>query len=178
MSANIRWFANFALMLSHGRLFCCKYPCQPRVLEVWIAAHLGLDHERVLVMDVREPRRVESEMAEARAENDLDREPSADDALLNQEDQEHYTAQNEWTGGDTKEAFYGESYNEKFLAELERIKAEKGADYFRSYPSKDEIMGDNLRPLWDELNNGVDMGKGAEASKHVSTIDQNLGHSS
>jgi hypothetical protein len=129
-------------------------------------------------MDVREPRRVESEMAEERYATDQDREAVMDEAVLSQEDQAHYQTQNEWAESDVKDAFYGESYNEKFLAELERIKAEKGADYFRSYPSKDEIMGDNLRPLWDELNNGVDMGKGREASKHVSTIDQNLGHSS
>lgn len=152
----------------------CKYPCQPRVLEVWIAAHMGLDHERVLVMDVKEPRRVESEMAEQRVEFDKDRNVSEEDAFLNQEDQDHYKMENASWEGETnvKDAFYGESYNQKFLAELEKIKAEKGADYFRTYPSKDEIMGDNLRPIWDELNNGVNMGKGAEASKHVHTINQ------
>ena len=40
-----------------------KYPCQPRILEVWIAANLGLPHERVLVMGITEPRRVESDIA-------------------------------------------------------------------------------------------------------------------
>ena len=48
----------------------CRYPCQPRVLEVWIAANLGLNHERVLVMKVDDPRRVESDMAEKRMADD------------------------------------------------------------------------------------------------------------
>lgn len=157
----------------------CKYPCQPRVLEVWIAAHLGLPHERVIVMDVKEPRRLESDMAETRHIADNDRVVDPADALLTQEDQDHYQAQNEWAAqGEVKDSMYGEGYNQKFLAELDRIKAEKGADYFRCYPTKDELMGDNLRPLWDEINNGVDGGKGRENSKHVSTIDQNLGHKS
>ena len=55
-----------------------------------------------------------------------------------------------------------------------KIKDEKGADYFRTYPSKDELMGDNLRPTYDDLVNTPNMGKGAESQKQVSNNTQNL----
>ena len=58
------------------------------------------------------------------------------------------------------------------------IKAEKGADYFRHYPSKDEIMGDALKPTWDELNMGVNMGKGVENGKQVDTVSQSASRAS
>ena len=155
-----------------------KYPCQPRVLEVWIAANLGLPHERVLVMDVREPRRVESDVAEERMANDVDRYPEQDESLLATEDQEHYEAQNQaWADeSDIKDAFYGEAYNEKFLKMLDEVRAEKGADYFRNYPSKDEIMGDNLHATYDELMNQPNMGKGRETTKTVHDHSQQLPH--
>lgn len=147
-----------------------KYPCQPRVLEVWIAANLGLNHERVLVYDIREARRLESDKAQERMKQDVDRYAEAPEL---DQDQDHYQADNqEWAGESVKDAFYGEAFNAKFLAELEKIKSQKGADYFRVYPSKDEIMGDNLRPLWDELNQGVNMGKGAENGKQTHTVNQ------
>ena len=44
-----------------------------------------------------------------------------EDAVLNNEEQNHYEMQNE----DLDFAVFGEEYNQKFLAELERIKAEK-----------------------------------------------------
>jgi hypothetical protein len=69
-------------------------------------------------------------------------------------------------------AYFGEEYNKKFLDTLAKIKAEKGADYFKNYPTKDEIMGDNLKPMWDTLNNGVNMGRGTESTKEVDVISQ------
>ena len=32
-----------------------------------------------------------------------------------------------------------------------KVKAEKGADYFRNYPSKSMMMGDDLKPLADAV---------------------------
>ena len=58
------------------------------------------------------------------------------------------------------------------------IRAEKGADYFRQYPSKDELMGDALRPTWDELNMGVNMGKGIENGKQVDTVQMSASRAS
>lgn len=154
-----------------------KYPCQPRILEVWIAANLGLPHERVLVMGTNEPRRTESDIAQERYNHDADRQPNMENSLLLNDNDEHYEAQNtEWVDEDAKEAFYGEAYNKKFLEELEKIKAEKGDDYFRNYPSKDEIMGDNLRTTYDTIMNGVNQGDGTEATKHVDMTSQSLGH--
>lgn len=155
-----------------------KYPANPRILEVWLAVNMNLDHDHVLVYDVAEPRRVEADMAAHRAERDLDREVSQDDSILGMEadGQAHgyYAEKIESDSVDENAHLYGEAYNDKFLAELDRIRAEKGADYFRAYPTKDEIMGDNLRPVWDELHNRPNMGQGAEAGKEVSINDQNL----
>ena len=77
-------------------------------------------------------------MAEIRHEQDKDRYVSEEDAEFNKEEQAHY--ENENMDVEFNEALFGESYNEKFLAELQKIKDEKGADYFRNYPSKDELM--------------------------------------
>ena len=41
--------------------------------------------------------------------------------------------------------------SEKFIAALMKVKAEKGADYFRNYPSKSMMMGDDLKPLADAV---------------------------
>jgi len=68
--------------------------------------------------------------------------------------------------------YFGEDYNKKFLETLAKIKAEKGADYFRHYPTKDEIMGDNLKPLWDTMHGVPNMGQGAESTKEVDVISQ------
>jgi hypothetical protein len=151
-----------------------KYPANPRILEVWLAVNLGLDHERVLVYGINEPRRMESDHAQERTEYNQDRQEDPEQARLMDEDQAHYEMQMEAEEVVEEEYGFGEAYNQKFLAELERIKAEKGADYFRNYPTKDELMGDNLRPLWDDLNNNGNMGKGQEP-KHVSVNSQNLG---
>lgn len=145
-----------------------KYPINPRILEVWLGVHLGLDHDHVLCYDVKEPRTAEADQAAERMENDLDRSVTEEDALLAEEEYEDVDS-------NAAEELYGEAFNQRFLAELEKVKAEKGADYFRSYPTKDEIMGDNLRPMWDDLHQGTNMGRGFEG-KEVSINDQNLGH--
>jgi hypothetical protein len=147
-----------------------KYPVNERILEVWLAVNMGMDHERVLAYGVKDPRRIESEMAEMRAKEDKDRQVSEEDALLNDENMEHYEAQNEEI--DFKANFFGEEYNKKFLDELAKIKAEKGADYFRNYPSKDELMGDDLAELGSQIHGLPNMGRGTESSKTVDTISQ------
>ena len=128
-----------------------KYPVNERILEVWLAVNMGLDHERVLCYGVKEPRKIESEMAEERVARDEDR-------LVDIEDSEF--------------DLFGEAYNAKFLAELEKIKAEKGSEYFSNYPSKDELMGDNLRSMHDDMMGRPNMGRGSESSKEVTTISQ------
>jgi hypothetical protein len=150
-----------------------KYPVQDRILEVWLAVNLGLDHEKVLCYGVNDPRRIESDMAEARHEADKDRQVSMEDAELNKEEQAHY--ENENADVDFNSAFYGEEHNKKFLEELQKIKDEKGADYFRNYPSKDDLMGDTLRPTYDNIVGTPNMGKGTENSKTVSTVTQSAG---
>ena len=98
-----------------------KYPVNPRILEVWLAVNVGLDHERVIAYGVKEPRRLESEIAAERLVNDTDREVHKDFALLNVEDQAHYEAQQD--GLDFSDSFFGEEYNAKFLEQLQKIKA-------------------------------------------------------
>ena len=157
-----------------------KYPCQPRVLEVWIATNMGLPHERVLCYDVKEPRRLEADIAGDAHLNDIDRFVNENDSELSTEDQEHYKVQNaSWVNtSNIKDTLYGETYNKKFLDELAKIKAEKGEDYFRAYPSKDELMGNALKPTWDELNQGVNMGKGVENGKMVDTVQMSASRAS
>jgi len=145
-----------------------KYPVNERILEVWLAVNMGLDHERVIAYGVKEPRRLEADMAEERLERHEDRYVTEEDAELNNEEQAHYENENQ----DLDFAVFGEEYNKKFLDELARIKAEKGADYFRAYPSKGELMGDNLRSMHDDMMGRPNMGRGAESSKQVTTISQ------
>ena len=94
-----------------------KYPVNERILEVWLAVNLGMDHERVLCYGVDEPRRVEADIQAERLANDEDRQVSEEDALLNDENMEHYEAQQE--GIDAKDFGFGEEFNEAFLKELE-----------------------------------------------------------
>ena len=105
-----------------------------------------------------------------RAKEDVDRQVSEEDALLNDESMEHY--ENENADVDFKANFFGEEYNKKFLEELAKIKAEKGADYFRNYPSKDELMGDDLAELGAQIHGLPNMGRGTESSKTVDVISQ------
>jgi len=145
-----------------------KYPVHERILEVWLAVHLGLDHDRVLCYNVKDPRRLEADNAAERTEYNVDRTVTEDDSVLGKEDQTHYEMQNE---GVADIAYFGEEYNKKFLDTLAKIKAEKGADYFKNYPTKDEIMGDNLKPMWDTLHGQANMGRGVE-NKEVDVISQ------
>ena len=148
-----------------------KYPVNERILEVWLAVNLGLDHERVLCYGVKEPRRLESDMAAERLEADQDRFVNEEDSELAKEDMAHYEAEQEFAEDGP---MFGEEFNKKFLDELNKIKAEKGADYFRNYPSKDELMGDNLRPTYDTIVGTPNMGRGAESTKQVSNISQSM----
>lgn len=145
-----------------------KYPVHERILEVWLAVHLGLDHDRVLCYNVKEPRKLEADNAAERTEYNKDRTVTEDDSVLGKEDQSHYEMQNE---GIEDVVYFGEEYNKKFLDTLAKIKAEKGADYFKNYPTKDEIMGDNLKPMWDTLHGQANMGRGVE-NKEVDIISQ------
>lgn len=145
-----------------------KYPVNDRILEVWVAVNLGIDHDRVLCYGVKEPRKLESELAAQRAKDDLDRDAKIEDAELNEQEQAHYVEQQQ---GMDQLSLFGEEYNTNFLKELQRIKDEKGADYFRNYPSKDQIMGDDLRPMWDAMHGMSNMGRGVE-NKEVDVISQ------
>ena len=148
-----------------------KYPVNQRILEVLVCVEMNMNHDHVLCYGVNDPRRIESEMAEKRLADDKDRSVEIPEAQLEEvdstEDQEHYTAQNE----DLDLAVFGEEYNSKFLAELQRIKAEKGADYFKNYPTKDELMGDDLRAMHDSIT-GLAHGGNAPEAKQVDTISQ------
>lgn len=146
-----------------------KYPVNDRILEVYVAVNLGVDHERVLCYGVKDPRKIESEMAEERVARDEGRLVDIEDAELNKEEFAHY--ENENVDVDFSEALFGEEYNSKFLAELQKIKDEKGADYFRNYPSKDELMGDNVKALYDTITGTAGGGKSPEP-KHVDVISQ------
>lgn len=146
------------------------YPVNERILEVYIAVNLGIPHERVIVYGTKEPRYLESEHAQEQKANDVDRYANPEDAHLAQEDL--------GVESDADVLLFGEQYNEAFLAELEKIKAEKGADYFRNYPSKDNLMGQKHAQLINDLMNIPNQGKGVESTKEVSINSQNLGHSS
>ena len=150
-----------------------KYPVNERILEVWCATNMGLDHERVLAYNVKDPRRIESEMAEERAKADTERQVSEEDALLNKEDQAHYEKQNEEI--DFAKSHYGEEFNKEFLKALEEIKKEKGPKYFQnSYPDKDQIMGKDLEELGNQIHGLPNMGRGTESQKQVSNHSQAL----
>ena len=149
-----------------------KYPVNERILEVYVAVACGCDHDRVIVMGVNNPKRIESEVAEERLANDKDRQVEVPEAVLDEvdssADQAHYETQQ---GGVTDGPLFGEEYNAKFLAELEKVKADKGADYFRNYPSKDGIMGDDLQAMHDNLTGKAHGGMSPDA-KHVDVVSQ------
>lgn len=149
-----------------------KYPVNERILEVWCSVNLNLPHERILAYNVKDPRRIESEMAEERAKADKDRQVSEEDAVLNKEEQAHYEKQNEDL--DFAKAHFGEEFNKKFLDELNKIKAEKGADYFRNYPDKEQLMGKDLEELGAQIHGLPNMGRGAESQKQVANHSQSL----
>ena len=158
-----------------------KYPVNERILEVYVAVNLGLDLDRVIVYGVKEPRLTNAVVDAARVENDKGREVTQEDSVMSEDsDQEfsHYDDRmGEYPFGDGSESMFGEEYNKAFLEQLKKIKEEKGADYFRNYPTKGEIMGDEHQSLWDTLHNEPNMGKGDPGgTKEVSINDQNLRH--
>ena len=55
---------------------------------------------------------------------------------------------------------------------VKKIKDEKGADYFRNYPDKDNIMGYKLKSTYDALHNLPNMGSSNEDSKEAAIIHQ------
>lgn len=138
-----------------------QYPVNQRILEVWLAVNLGLPQERVLVYGIKEPRMTHNDQAAERAQADEDRSPEQDKALLASEFKPH-----------DEEVLFGEQYNKKFLDELAKLKKEKGDDYFRNYPTKDEIMGDALKPTYDTIMNTPNMGVGRESTKQVDDASQ------
>jgi hypothetical protein len=147
-----------------------KYPVNERILEVWLAVHMGLDHSRVLVYGVKEPRRLEADNTAERTAHNKDRTVTEKDAVLNKEDQTHYEMQNEDV--DQTGALFGEEFNKRFLEELKKIKAEKGDKYFSNYPTKDQIMGEDLRAMWDNITGVPNMGRGTETTKEVDVVSQ------
>ena len=58
----------------------------PKILEVWLAVNMGIDADRVLVYNVKEPRRLEADNAELRVEYNKERQVNEEDAVLNNED--------------------------------------------------------------------------------------------
>jgi hypothetical protein len=139
------------------------YPVNERILEVFLAVQMGIPYERVIVYPAKDPRVAEFDAAAERAANDVDRFPDPEEALLSEED---------LSDSDENILLYGEDFNEAFLEELARVKAEKGADYFRVYPSKDNLMGQKHAGLIDDLMNTPNMGKEAAAGKEVDVISQ------
>lgn len=108
-------------------------------------------------------------MAAERKERDEDRTVNEDDAVLAQENFDHYEKENaEIEDFD----LFGEAYNTKFLAELQKLKAEKGADYFTNYPTKSQMMGDDLRQMHDDMMSQPNMGRTGEQSKEADNISQ------
>lgn len=138
-----------------------NYPVNQRILEVWLAVNFGLPHERVLVYGIKEPRMTQNDQAGERAQADEDRAPDQEKSLLASEFKAH-----------DEELLFGEQYNKKFLDELAKLKKEKGDDYFRNYPTKDEIMGDALKPTYDTIMNTPNMGAGRESTKQVDDASQ------
>jgi len=127
-----------------------QYPINERLLEVWVAVHLGIDPSKIVIQPTEGPRQLEDNVTRNREEFDKDREVSMDDAELLKDDQTHYEAENEFLDLDEL-GLYGEEFNEKFIAELMKIRDEKGADYFRNYPTKSNLMGDDLKGLADAV---------------------------
>ena len=127
-----------------------QYPINERLLEVWMAVHLGVSPENVVVQPTEGPRQLEDNLSKERAENDKDRYADMDEAELTTEEQAHYENEQQFLDLDEL-GMYGEEFNEKFIAELKKVRDEKGADYFRNYPSKSMMMGDDLKPLADAV---------------------------
>jgi hypothetical protein len=151
-----------------------KYPVNQRILEVWLSVNLNVPHDRVLCYSVNDPRKAESDMAADRMARDQDRTVDMEEAELLKDDMGHYVDEQEAVDDDL--STFGEGYSEKFVAELKRIRDEKGADYFKAYPTKDELMGDNLRAMHDSITGLAHGGQGGPEDKMVGLHDQGLRH--
>ena len=103
------------------------------MLEVWVAVHLGISPENVLIQPTEGPRQLEDNLLKDRIENDKDRYADMDEAELTKEELAHYEDEQHLDLDEL--GLYGEEYNEN-SAELKKIRDEKGADYFRNYPQK------------------------------------------
>ena len=145
-----------------------QYPINERLLEVWVAVHLGISPENVLIQPTEGPRQLEDNLLKDRIENDKDRYADMDEAELTKEELAHYENEQQFLDLDEL-GLYGEEYNEKFIAELKKIRDEKGADYFRNYPSKSMMMGDDLNPMADAI------GLSQKANVQGNTYDINQG---
>ena len=97
-----------------------QYPINERLLEVWVAVHLGVSPENVLIQPTEGPRQLEDNLLKDRIENDKDRYADMDEAELTKEEQAHYEDEQQFL--DLNElGLYGEEFNEKFIAELKKI---------------------------------------------------------
>lgn len=127
-----------------------KYPMNERLLEVWMGVHMGIEPEYVVVQGIESPRQLEDNLAKERIEMDKDRYADMDEAELVKDEQAHYENEQQFLDLDEL-GLYGGEFNEKFVSELKKIRDEKGADYFRNYPSKSMMMGDDLKGLADAV---------------------------
>ena len=127
-----------------------QYPINERLLEVWVAVHLGIDPSKIVIQPTEGPRQLEDNITKEIKEYDEDREVSMDDAELINDDQAHYKREQQFLDLDEL-GLYGEEFNEKFIAELMKIRDDKGADYFKNYPTKSSLMGDDLKGLADAV---------------------------
>lgn len=127
-----------------------QYPINERLLEVWVAVHLGIDPSKIVIQPTEGPRQLEDNITKEVKDYDDGREVSMEDAELLSDEQEHYKREHQFLDLDEL-GTYGEEFNEKFIAELLKIRDEKGADYFRTYPTKSSLMGDDLKGLADAI---------------------------
>ena len=127
-----------------------QYPINERLLEVWVAVHLGVSPENVVIQPTEGPRQLEDNITKEVKAHDKDREVSMEDAELLSDEQEHYKREQQFLDLDEL-GLYGEEFNEKFIAELIKVRDNKGADYFRNYPTKSSLMGDDLKGLADAI---------------------------
>lgn len=142
-----------------------RYPINERLLEVLLALEMGVEPERIIVSPIDSPRVLVADNEADRVEYDADRQVSEEDAELNKEEQEHYQMENqdvEAKGESLKYeqinqilvkdlSLYGIDLNKELMKKVQELKDSKGENYYNHYPSKDEVMGDNLKPLFDIL---------------------------
>ena len=80
--------------------------------------------EYVVVQPVESPRQLEDNLEKQRIEDDKDRYADMEEAELTKEEQAHYVDEQQFLDLDEL-GMYGEEFNSKFLAELQKIKDEK-----------------------------------------------------